>query len=201
MKKIILFTLIIIILKFNTANAIEPPAILKDHIEDKKLSQTTIEKLKHKINKNQNNIDAYNDLIKLQIKLGLTKDAVETYLQLAIIYENSNMLDQAKLCYKGALKLDPESEHLLKKVNTVEGIILPEKTNLENINMKKPDTNPYYVKCYDPVLKTEVIRLNGSGKPLGTKHPGPKYFYNYKTQQLIEIPDKSENINNNAPVR
>ena len=46
MKKLFFFTLFIMILQLQPSNAIEPPAILKDHIENKKLSQTSIDELK-----------------------------------------------------------------------------------------------------------------------------------------------------------
>jgi tetratricopeptide (TPR) repeat protein len=143
MKNFFCLTIIIVcFFNFNLCLAIEPPDIIKDHVANKKLSQTTIEDLKANIKKNPNDISAYKDLIKLQENAGLNSEAIDSYLMLALIYENLKMFDQAKICYKSALKLDPESELLQNKSKIVYAADTPAKSNYyQQTTAEKVQTN------------------------------------------------------------
>jgi len=184
------------ILQLQPSNAIEPPAILKDHIENKKLSQTSIDELKNEITNNPTNIDAYNLLIKLQINSGLTKDAINTYLLLANIYENSNLHAQAKLCYANALKLDPESELLQNKANTVQGINLPAITYSYSAPEKKAEEkiSRYEANRLNRIKNEEEMRARDKENLNNTSNQSKKIYYNTLSENQINQAQQNNDV-------
>jgi len=192
MNKIILITLMILF-TFNVCRAIEPPDILKDHITNKKLAHSNIEDLKKEICNSPNDISLYKNLIKLQENAGLNADAVESYLMLANVYENSNMIDQAKLCYENALKLDPESEFLQKKSKTVYGIALPAKTYYSEPNETKPETKlSRYEQNRLNSIKGRDELLANSQKHINENNQEEKIYYNTLTPEQLKRAQKDD---------